>query len=163
MDVPPGGRIFLQSNNGAGVQVIQPAAQEFLQNSILRLTGAVAGIVPGGEMGKLPDGISQLPACRVHADEVEAADKHIGLEPAQDIQHTLVGAAAEKILFSILFQQQILLVEISIVHVNAVFPEGLPENAKGKGPLQIIAGAQGDAPGQLQNIGHRDQPGISLQ
>lgn len=134
-----------------------------LQNRILLLAGAVAGIIPGGEFLQLTDRVGKLPAQGVHPDEVEAAEKHIRPEPMQNIQHALVGTAAETIFFALFFQQQILLVKIGVILLDAVFPDGLAENAEGEGPPQIVAGAEGHALRQLQNIGHRDQPGIAHQ
>lgn len=153
----------LQFNNSSGMQVMEPPGEGLLQNGVLLTSRAMAGEVPGGEGGKLVQGIAQLPTLGIHADKVEAAEEHIGAEPMEDVQHALVGAAAEAVFLPGFLHQQVLLVEIGVIGVDTVFPDGLAEDTEGEGPQQVIAGAEGEALGNFQHIGHRDQPGIALQ
>ena len=158
-----GAAFCLHVNDGAGVQIPDPVTQAFLQHGVLLLSGAVAGEVAGGVFLQLAKRISKLPSVGIHADEVEAAEEHIRTEPAEDVQQSLVGTAAEAVFTAVFLQQQILFVEIVIVHMDIVLPDGLAEDAEREGAQQIIAGAQGDALGDFQHILHTDQPGIFLQ
>ena len=149
----PKGRIFvLQGNYGAGMQIIQPVTQCILQHSILLLAGTMTGEVPGREGVQLPDSILKFPSGRIHPDEMEAAEEYIRLKPAENIQHALVGAAAENYLFAIFLQKQILLMQIWVIRVNSVFPDRLSKDTEGEGAHQIIAGTQGDTVSRLQHI-----------
>lgn len=145
------------------MQITQSIRQSCFHNSILLLTGAVAGIIDGGEGFQLADGFCQFPALRVHADKVEAAEKDIRTEPVENIQKTLVGTTAEANLSAIFFQQQVLLMKVMVIGMTAVLTHGLPKDTEGKRPQQVVAGAQGDAGEELRDIRYRYQPGIALQ
>lgn len=158
------GYFFLHNADAdTGAQVFQPVSQPLFQHCILGLAGAVTREIPGGKGLQLSQGLSQLPAIGGHFDEMKAAAKGIWPEPMQNVQHTLVGAAAEADLLSLFFYQQILLMQIGILLMDTVLPDALSEYPEGTGPAQCIAAVQGEALCQLQSILHRDQPGISCQ
>ena len=162
--VPPMGAVFmLQKNNCAGMEIINPVTQGILQNGILLLTGTVAGEIPGRIIIQIPDGIAEFFAMGIHTDEMESAKKHIRPEPAEDIQQSLVGTAAETVFFSSFFQKKILLMEIVIIGMSLILSDGLAKDTKLEWPQQIVAGTQRDTGFNLQNIIHRDQSGIALQ
>ena len=145
------------------MQVVDPIPQGFLQHGVLFRTRAVAGEIPGGEGSQLVQGVGQVMAGRVHADEVEAAEEHIRTEPVENIQHALVGTAAEAEFLILFLDQQILFMQIGVIPVGSVFSDGLAENAELEGPQQVVAGAEGDAFGNFQHILHGNQPGIFFQ
>ena len=144
------------------MEVVKPITEGFLQNGILLLAGTVTGVIPDGEFLKLVYRFGKFPATGLHADEVETAEEHIRPEPAEDIQQTLVGTAAEAVFSALFFQQEILLMEVIVVGVNTVFPDRLPENSKSEGSEQIIAGTKSDALCNFQHIIDENQPGIIL-
>ena len=105
---------FLQFNNSSGIQIIDSFAQCILQYGILFRTCAVAGKIPGGEFFQLMHRIAELPARRIHPDKMEPTEKDIRLEPTEDIQHTLVGAAADAIPLARFLDEQVLLMQVPI-------------------------------------------------
>ena len=74
--------MFLQRNCGAGMHVIQLPVQGFLQDSILLCTGAVSGVILGGEFYQLMQRAAQLTAPGIHPDKMETAEENIRTEPA---------------------------------------------------------------------------------
>ena len=100
----------LKLKHRAGGQIVQPVAQDFLQDGVLLRAGAVAGVKVGVIRGHGLAPLNQPGIIGGELLEMEAAHEHIGPEPVQQIQHPLVGAAAEQDAFSVLLDQQRLLV-----------------------------------------------------
>ena len=138
---------------------MQPAAHFFLQPVELSLAGAVTGIVAGGHFQQLFGGPVQGGILGSHLHKMKAAHQHIRLEPGDNVQDPLVGAAAEKDALSILLNQQVLLVKEGV----RVAVQGQSGAVSAVGPGQVIAGRKGDTRGDFQGVIGKNKTGPALQ
>ena len=90
---------------------------------------------------------------------MKAAHQHIRLEPGDDVQDSLVGAATDKDALSVLLNQQVLLVEEGV----RAAVQGQSGAVSAVGPGQVIAGRKGDARGDFQGVIGENKPGIVFQ
>ena len=79
----------------SGSQGIQSLTHDLLHANVLRQTGAVARIIYGGIIQKLPGGVFQVGSGGIPFHEVEASHQHIGPEPVDDVQNSPVGTATD--------------------------------------------------------------------